>query len=120
MSDPKLIIFRGQTEAHLYGPRDCSARVRSRWLFDRMTAVSRRHAQPFHLCMYLRRWRSASDTEPTRRSAGFDFHGRRTLSDLIPLLSYRIAFNELRLDLGCLLGQESALVGSRAIRAGWA
>ncbi|KAF2678335.1 hypothetical protein K458DRAFT_423273 [Lentithecium fluviatile CBS 122367] len=32
------MTLKGQTEAHLYRPRDCSAYVRSRWLFDRTTA----------------------------------------------------------------------------------
>ncbi|PVH90828.1 hypothetical protein DM02DRAFT_620832 [Periconia macrospinosa] len=46
MNDPK---------APLFDPRDCSAHVRSRWLFDRTTAVSRKHARTFHLHMRLQR-----------------------------------------------------------------
>ncbi|KAF2192976.1 hypothetical protein K469DRAFT_714998 [Zopfia rhizophila CBS 207.26] len=38
--------------------------------------------------MCLQQWRSASDTQPTCRSAGFNFHGRRTLSYTPPILSY--------------------------------
>lgn len=64
-SNPKLrMTLKGQTEAHLYGPRDGSAHVRSRWLFDRTTAMPPKHVGPFHLRMCLQRWRSASDTQP--------------------------------------------------------
>jgi hypothetical protein len=83
-----------QTEAHLYGPSDCSAYVRSRWLFDRTTAVPPKHVEPFRLRICLKRWRSASDTQPPCRVEGFDFYGRRTLSYLISFLSPRIPFQQ--------------------------
>ena len=73
--------------AHLYDTDDCSAYVRSRWLLDRTTAVSPKHAEPFHVCMCLQRWRSAGDIPPTYRSAGFQF---RTQHCFIPLLSHSI------------------------------
>ncbi|KAF2180980.1 hypothetical protein K469DRAFT_714196 [Zopfia rhizophila CBS 207.26] len=74
MNNPKLLTaLRGPMEAPLHGPNDCSADTRSRRLSDRATAVSPKHAEPFHL-------RSASNTQRTCRSAGFDFQARRTLS----------------------------------------
>jgi hypothetical protein len=105
LNNPKLLTtLTGRTEAHLYGPRDCSAHVRSRWLFDRTTAVSPKHAGPFHLRMRLQRRRFASDAQPTCRSAGFAFHGRRTRSHLVPSYLIVFSFDELRLDLGrCLV-----------------
>ncbi|ORX96686.1 hypothetical protein BCR34DRAFT_179234 [Clohesyomyces aquaticus] len=74
MNNPKLLTtLPGRTEAHLYGPRDCSVHVCSGWSFDRTTAVSPEHAGPSHLRMCLQRWRAACGTKPTRRGAGFDF-----------------------------------------------
>ena len=40
MNNPKLLTtLKGRIGASLYGPRDCSAHVKSRWLFGRTTAV---------------------------------------------------------------------------------
>ena len=55
------MTLRGQTEARLYDPRDYSAHVRSRWLFDRMTAVSPKHVEPFHLRMCKGRFEGAME-----------------------------------------------------------
>ena len=101
-----LTTLTGRTEAHLYGPRDCSAHVRSRWSFDRTTAVSPKHARPFHLRMRLQRRRLASDAQPTCRSAGFDFQGRlhSTVSCTSPISSYPLQRAETRSRLLCGLG----------------
>ncbi|PVH99617.1 hypothetical protein DM02DRAFT_614947 [Periconia macrospinosa] len=64
MSNPKLpVTLRAQTGARLYGPIDCSAHVRSRWSFDRTTAVSPKYAELFHLRTGLERRRFASNTQ---------------------------------------------------------
>ena len=75
-------------DPQMSNPKDCSAHVRSRWLFDRTTAVSPKHAEPFRFRMCLQRWRSASDAQPTCQSAGFNFQGHRTLSYIPPISSY--------------------------------
>ena len=62
MKNPKLLtILTGQTEAPLYGSRDCSAHVRGRSSFDRTTTVSPRHAEPLRLHVRLQRQRLASN-----------------------------------------------------------
>ena len=61
MSNPEFTAARGQTEALLYGPRDCSAHARSRSSFDRTAAVSPRHAEPLHLHVRLKKQRLASN-----------------------------------------------------------
>ena len=61
MNNPKLTDARGRTEVLLYDTRDCSAHARSRWLFDRTTAVSPRHAEPLRLHVRLQRQRLASN-----------------------------------------------------------
>ncbi|KAF2176923.1 hypothetical protein K469DRAFT_721186, partial [Zopfia rhizophila CBS 207.26] len=97
------MTLRGQTEAHLYDTKDYNAHVRSHLLYDRATAVSPIHVEPFHLRRSLQRRGSASNTKPTRRSAGFDFHGCLTLSSLIPLLSHRISLQRAETSSRLLL-----------------
>jgi hypothetical protein len=97
------MTLRGQTEAYLYDPRHCSAHVKSRWPFDRTTAVSPKHAEPFHLRMRLQQQRSARDTQPTCQSAGFDFYGRRT-PYYIFLPPYHIALPFKLADAGARCG----------------
>jgi hypothetical protein len=48
----------GQTKAPIYDPKDCIARVRSRWLYGSATAVSLKHAELFHVgvCLQQRRF----------------------------------------------------------------
>lgn len=89
MNNPKLpVTLRAQTGAPLYGHRDCSTHVRSRWSFDRTTAVLPKHAGPFYLRVRLERRRCAGDAQPTCQSA------TRILPHPVPLLSHRIPFNE--------------------------
>ncbi|KAF2813541.1 uncharacterized protein BDZ99DRAFT_460771 [Mytilinidion resinicola] len=104
----------------LYGSRDCSIHVRSRSLYNRVTAVSLKHAEPFHLRICLQRRRSASDTQPTRQSAGIDFQGHPIYLILYPSYLMVFPFNKLRLALSCCLAQESALEGARSMRTWWA
>jgi hypothetical protein len=117
LNNPNLLTtLTGRTEAHLYVPRDCSAHVRSRWLFDRTTAVSPKHAGPFHLRMRLQRRRFASDAQPTCRSAGFDSQGRPhfTLSCTSPISSYPLQRAETRSRL--LRGLDTCTGG---LEKGW-
>ncbi|KAF2678333.1 hypothetical protein K458DRAFT_140691 [Lentithecium fluviatile CBS 122367] len=51
----------GRTKAHLHDPKDCGAHGKSRWSFDRTTAISPKHEEPFHLRMRLQRRRFASN-----------------------------------------------------------
>ncbi|KAH9862712.1 hypothetical protein J1614_010805 [Plenodomus biglobosus] len=52
--EPQLLTaVTDRTEAHLYGPTDCSAYVQSRWSVNRTTTVSPKHAEPFHTFVSL-------------------------------------------------------------------
>ena len=45
------MTLKGQTKAHLYRPRDCSAHVRRRWLFNRTAVVLPKHVKPSYFRM---------------------------------------------------------------------
>ena len=114
MNNPKLLTTLGaQTGARLYGSRDYSAHVRSRWPFDRTTAVSQNHADLSAFVCACNDGIAPVTLNPLAEAQASISRAARILSYTVPLLSYRIPFNEPRLDLDCCLVQEPALVGSR-------
>jgi hypothetical protein len=106
MNNPKLLTtLRGRTEAPLDGPKDFSAHVRSRWSFDRTTAVSPKHAEPFRLRMRLQRRRFASSARLNPFAEAQASIARAAALYLILYPPHHIVFpfNEPRLELGCCL-----------------
>jgi hypothetical protein len=86
------MTVRGRTEAHLYRPKDCSAHVCSRQLFDRTMAVPPEHAGPFHLRMRLQRRRSASNAQLNPHAEVQA--SRRASSWLVSFLSHCISLQQ--------------------------
>jgi hypothetical protein len=104
MNNPKLLTtLTGRTEAPLYGPRDCSAHVRSRWPFDRTTAVSPNHADLSAFVRACNDGVAPVTLNPLAEAQASISGADRILPYPVPLLSHRIPFNEPRLDLGCCL-----------------
>jgi hypothetical protein len=93
------MTLRSQPGARLYGPRDCSAHVRSRWSYNHTTAISPKHTRPFHLRMRLQRRRFASNAYPLAEAQALISRAARILSYSVSFLSYYIPFNKLRLNL---------------------
>ncbi|KAF2470571.1 uncharacterized protein BDR25DRAFT_30951 [Lindgomyces ingoldianus] len=85
----------GRTEAHLYGPGDCSTHVRSRWLFGSTTSISPRHVEPFHLrvCLQRRRFASNARLNPLAEAPAARYF------NLYPSHHIVFPFNEPRLEL---------------------
>ncbi|OAF98753.1 uncharacterized protein CC84DRAFT_1210623 [Paraphaeosphaeria sporulosa] len=91
---------QGRTGAPLYGPRDCSAHVKSRWSFGRTTAVS-----PKYMRLQRRRFASSARLNPRAEVQASISRAAALYLSLYPSYHIVFPFNEpararLRLGLG--------------------
>jgi hypothetical protein len=107
MNNPKLLTtlttLTSRTEAPLYDSRDCSAHVRTRWPFDRTTAVSPNYADLSAFVRACNDGVAPVTLNPLAEVQASIPEADRILPYPVPLLSHRTPFNEPRLDLGCCL-----------------
>jgi len=93
------MTIRDQTEAYLCRPRDCRARARSRWLFDRTTVVLLKHVKPStSVCACNDGVSPVTLNPPVEAQAAIS--RAAALSSVLYLV---FPFNELRRTLGCCI-----------------